>query len=205
MSEKSVSDGAGASPPPGAPDGEQPQAIADEAAEQVAEDLDELGAAKQERDEYLELAQRTKADFDNYRKRVAKEASEALARGRAELARDLVPVLDNLERALQAAGIDPEDAGGGEADAPSRELSARDALARGVALVLRELRAALAAAGVEDYDPVGESFDPSWHEAISTRPAAADGARPGTVVETLERGYRLNGQVIRPARVVVSE
>src|SRR6187431_710094 len=77
-------------------------------AEQVSDDLDELGTTKRERDEYLELAQRTRADFDNYRKRVAKEAADALARGKAELAGQLVPVLDNLERALAAAADDPD-------------------------------------------------------------------------------------------------
>src|SRR4029077_2621360 len=75
------------------------------AADQVERDLDELSEAKRERDEYLELARRTKADFENYRKRVAKENSEALARGKADVARQLLPALDNLERAL-AAGED---------------------------------------------------------------------------------------------------
>ena len=166
-------------------------------AEQVEQDLDELTAAKRERDEYLELAQRTRADFDNYRKRVAKEASEAHERGKAELARQLIPVLDNLERALSAAGIDP--AAAGEADSGAEH----EALGRGVALVAAELRSTLAAAGVEPYDPAGERFDPVWHEALSTRPE--QGAEAGIVVETLEKGYRLDGQVLRPARVVVSE
>src|SRR5204862_7611308 len=75
-----------------------------EASERLERDLDELGETKRERDEYLELAQRTKADFENYRKRVAKETSEALARGKAELARQLLPAIDNLERALEAGG-----------------------------------------------------------------------------------------------------
>jgi molecular chaperone GrpE len=177
---------------------------ADAAGDQVAEDLDELGLAKRERDEYLELAQRTKADFDNYRKRVAAEAREAEGRGRAQLARELIPVLDNLERAVGAAGVDPDALDGAAEDAPSEEVSARDALARGVALVLRELRSTLERAGVQAYDPAGERFDPAWHEALSTRPAA-EGGEPGLVLETLERGYRLDGQVLRPARVIVSE
>jgi molecular chaperone GrpE len=155
-----------------------------EAEELLERDLDELGAAKRERDEYLELAQRTRADFENYRKRVAREASEALARGKAELARDLLPTIDNLERALQS----PADA---------------EALAKGVALVLDELRAKLAAAGVEAYDPTGERFDPETCEALSTR--AREGSEAGIVIETVEKGYRLNGQVLRPARVVVSK
>jgi molecular chaperone GrpE len=145
---------------------------------------DELTATKQKADEYLELAQRTKADFDNYRKRVAKEAGDAVARGRAELARELIPVVDNLERAVDSA--------------------AADALSKGVALVLEDLRSVLERAGVTAYDPAGEAFDPAWHEALSTKPAG-EGEESGTVVETLERGYRLNGQVLRPARVVVSE
>jgi molecular chaperone GrpE len=158
---------------------------AEDAASDLERDLDELTEARRERDEYLELAQRTRADFENYRKRVARETSEALSRGKAELARDLLPVIDNLERALGSSSADAE------------------TLSRGVALVLEELRAKLGAAGVEAYDPAGERFDPSLHEAISTQPR--EGTDAGLVIETVEKGYRLNGQVLRPARVVVSE
>ena len=157
------------------------------AAETVERDLDELGEAKRERDEYLELAQRTRADFENYRKRVAKETSDALARGKAELARELLPVIDNLERAL-ATGSDP---------------AAHGALVEGVGLVLDELRGRLGDAGVESFDPTGERFDPQLHEALSTQPA--EGAEAGIVLETMQKGYRLNGQVLRPAKVVVSK
>jgi molecular chaperone GrpE len=186
-----------------------PEQAAEEAADQVSDDLDELAETKRERDEYLELAQRTRADFDNYRKRVAKEASDALARGKAELAREMLPVIDNLERALQAAGVAQEaqaragDDAHRRADSPSEEVSAHEALARGVALVHAELRTKRERAGVEAYDPVGERFDPQVHEALSTRPE--EGADAGVVVETVEKGYRLDGQVLRPARVVVSE
>jgi molecular chaperone GrpE len=153
---------------------------------EVSDELEELvGELKRERDEYLDLAQRAKADFENYRKRTARDAADAERRGKAALARELVPSIDNLERALAAADEGSE-------------------LARGVALVHGELQATLARAGVESYDPIGESFDPNFHEAISTRPGA-DGVAAGTVVETLERGYRLDGQVLRPARVIVSE
>ena len=110
----------------------------------VSDELEELvGDLTRERDQYLELAQRAKADFENYRKRSLREAGEAERRGKAR-------------------------------------------------------------AGVESYDPTGERFDPAVHEAISTKPAE-DGGDSGMVVETLERGYRLDGQVLRPARVVVSE
>jgi molecular chaperone GrpE len=166
------------------PGNEEVEPQAEEAGAQVAEDLDALGEVKRERDEYLELARRTRADFENYRKRVAKEASEARARGKAELARELLPAIDNLERALQSSDED-------------------DPLAKGVALVLDELRAKLRDAGVEAYDPVGERFDPELHEALSTR--AEEGTGAGVVVETVDKGYRLNGQVLRPARVVVSD
>jgi molecular chaperone GrpE len=174
-----------------------------EAQQRVEADLDQLGQTRKERDEYLELAQRTRADFENYRKRVASEAAEALARGKGALARELIPAIDNLERALRAAGIDPDRQAFGEADSPSEEVSVKDALAHGVALVYRELRASLERAGVESYDPVGERFDPEVHEALSTR--AGEDGDSGVVVETLDRGYRLDGQLLRPARVVVSE
>jgi molecular chaperone GrpE len=167
------------------------------AADQVERDLDELAETRRERDEYLELAQRTKADFENYRKRVAKETSEALARGKADLARQLLPALDNLERALVA----------GEGDAAGRDSATRlrdhEALVRGVAMVRDELRNRLEGAGVEAFDPTGERFDPQLHEALATRPA--EGTEPGVVLETLEKGYRLNGQVLRAAKVVVSQ
>ncbi|MGH2979473.1 MAG: nucleotide exchange factor GrpE, partial [Solirubrobacterales bacterium] len=138
-----------------------------------------------ERDEYLQLAQRTKADFENYRKRVARESAEAEARGRASLAQSLLPVLDNLERALAAAQPIDRDT------APSH-------LAEGVKLVYEELAGVLRGAGIESYEPTGEPFDPAWHEAMMTRPG-----EEGQVLEVLEKGYRLNGQVLRPARVIV--
>jgi molecular chaperone GrpE len=170
---------------------EQPSAgqgsIENGAADQVERDLDELSETKRERDEYLDLARRTKADFENYRKRVAKETSVALARGRADLARQLLPALDNLERAL----------------ASGEDASAHDALVKGVAMVRDELHGRLEGAGVEAFDPTGEKFDPQLHEALSTRPA--EDTEPGVVLETLEKGYRLNGQVLRAAKVVVSQ
>jgi molecular chaperone GrpE len=174
-------------------DGNAPGAVDEEAA-RVDSDLDALLAdVKRERDEYLEIAQRARADFENYRRRAARETQEAERRGKAALARELLPALDNLERALRSAGLDPD----GDIS------SAQEGLARGVALVYGELRSALERAGVETYDATGERFDPTLHEALSTRDGV-DGVEPGTVIETLERGYRLDGQVLRAARVVVS-
>ena len=169
----------------------------------VEGDLDALLAERtRERDEHLELAKRARADFENYRRRVRSEVAEADQRGRATLARNLLPAIDNLERALVAAGVDPELRPDPAGEPPSQEVSARDALAQGLALVYRELISGLERAGVVSFDPVGERFDPESHEAIST--GIADGIESGTVLETLERGYRVDSQVIRPARVVVS-
>jgi molecular chaperone GrpE len=181
---------------------EQAETAEESAAEAVDADLDALlEDTKRERDEYLELAQRARADFENYRKRAAREAEEAERRGRSELAKRLIPSIDNLERALLSAGVDP--AAQESADSPTEEVSAQQALARGFALVYRELGDALKRAGVEAYDPSGERFDPSLHEAISTTPSQE--AEAGTVLETVTKGYRLDGQVLRAARVVVSE
>jgi molecular chaperone GrpE len=183
-----------------------PPGSGDESAAAVDADFDALLAdVRRERDEYLEIAQRARADFENYRKRAARETQEAERRGKAGLARELVPALDNLERALRAAGIDPETGTSSEpGEAPSEEVSAHEALARGVALVYGELRAALERVGVETYDPTGERFDPETCEALSVR-AGGDGVDPGVVIETIEKGYRLDGQLLRAARVVVSE
>ena len=165
--------------------------VEEQAEVQVEEDLDALLADTQrERDEYLDLAKRTKADFENFRKRMAAEVQAAGARGKAEVIREVVPVLDDLERAIQAAGLDPE----GDSE---------DGLAHGVLLVFRSLRDSLGRNGVEAVDPSGEKFDPMAHEALSTVPA--DGVESGTVVEVMQKGYRLGEQLIRPARVVVSE
>src|SRR5690606_33278000 len=109
--------------------------------------------------------------------------------GKAELARDVVPALDDLERALEAAGVDPE----GEAE---------DGLAQGVILVFRGLRESLARNGVEVVDPRGERFDPTVHEAVST--TQVEGTESGVVVEVMQKGYRFEEHLIRPARVVVS-
>jgi len=163
---------------------------AGEQAGEVERDLDALLAeAEGKRDEYLELARRTQADFENYRKRVANDLKAAAARGKAELARDVVPALDDLERALEAAGVDPE----GEAE---------DGLAQGVILVFRGLRESLARNGVEVVDPRGERFDPTVHEAVST--TQVEGTESGVVVEVMQKGYRFEEHLIRPARVVVS-
>ncbi len=153
--------------------------------EVLAGDVDELVAALAQRDDYLALAQRTQADFENFRKRVAREARAAQERGAVTLAKELLPALDNLDRALDAA-----DEG--------------DPLLDGVRLVRAELAAGLARGGIESFSPIGELFDPSVHEAVATAPQEPDGSESGVVVEVYQLGYRLGDTVIRPARVVVA-
>ena len=166
----------------------EPEAVEPESAEAEAagaEPEDELTVAKRERDEYLDLAKRTQADFENYKKRAMKDAAAAGNRARIGLIREILPVVDNLERALSVA---PEGEG--------------DAFVEGVRLVYRELEGALARAGIEAIEPKGDAFDPNVHEALSMRPQ--EGAESGTVLDVVEKGYRTADQVVRPARVVVA-
>jgi molecular chaperone GrpE len=153
-------------------------------AERVEEDLDALTARASERDEYLALAQRTQADFENYRKRMARENAAAVDRGVAKVAKELLPAIDHLEIALKAAE--------GHQD-----------VVKGFTMVAEELRSALARAGIEAFSPIGEPFDPNEHEAMAAQPS--EDAESGTVIEVYQQGYRLNGAVLRPARVVVAE
>jgi molecular chaperone GrpE len=161
-----------------APEAEEPE----RPEEQKEPEEDPLQKAERERDEYLDLAQRTRAELENFRKRAAREAAQAGERAKANLVRELLPVLDNLERALASAGDDEQH------------------LADGVRMVHAQLVAALEREGIESFDPAGEAFDPECHEALSTR----DGEESGVVLDVVEKGYRLNGSVLRPARVVVS-
>jgi len=156
---------------------------ASEHAEQVEHDLEDLVARAKERDEYLALAQRTQADFENYRKRMARENAAAVDRGVGKLARELLPALDHLEIALKAG-------------------EGHDEVVKGFAMVAEELRAALARAGIQPFSPQGEPFDPNEHEAMASQPS--EDAESGTVIEVYQQGYRLNGAILRPARVVVA-
>jgi molecular chaperone GrpE len=165
--------------------GEATAAAQDSVEDALRGDVDELVRVAAQRDEYLALAQRTQADFENYRKRVAREAAAAQERGMAGLAKELLPALDNLDRAIDAA-------------------AAEDPLLEGVSLVRAELSAGLGRAGIESYSPIGEAFDPSLHEAVATAPQPPGGEPSGTVVEVYQLGYRLGANVIRPARVVVA-
>jgi molecular chaperone GrpE len=180
---------------PTEPAGDRDPAVEEEYDEAKEEAADDAGSssvqspessaptAEQERDRYLDLAQRTQAEFENFRKRAAREAAQAGERAKANLVRELLPVVDNLERALATAN--PEE----------------DHLAEGVRLVHAELVNTLERNGITPFDPAGEPFDPSVHEAISTRPGE-NGS--GVVLDVVEKGYKLGDNVIRPARVIVS-
>ncbi|MBJ7353193.1 MAG: nucleotide exchange factor GrpE [Thermoleophilaceae bacterium] len=153
----------------------------------IEEELDELAQTALERDEYKDLALRAKADFENYRKRADKRVAETRGVAIAGVIRELLPVVDNLDRAVEAAGT--------AADG--------DAFAEGVRLVHADLHSVLDRLGLTQQDPTGEQFDPNFHQAISQAPASE--AQPaGTIIETVQKGFLLGEVVVRPASVVVS-
>jgi len=147
--------------------------------------LDRLAALELERDEYLALAQRVQADFDNFRKRTTRDQERLVGHAHERLVRELLPILDDLERSLEAA-----------------ERHEEAALVEGVRLVERSLRKALEKEGLAEIE-TGGAFDPHVHEALLTQ--AREGADPGSVLEVVLRGYRLGDKVVRPARVIVAE
>ncbi len=144
---------------------------------------DPLAAATRERDEYLDALQRLKAEFDNYRKRVARDQQELAARAHERLVKELVPVLDDLERALEAA-------------AQHEEAKLED----GVRLVHRSLADLLAREGLAQVSTDGR-FDPHSQEALLSQSSDQE---EGTVIQVLQKGYLLGDRVLRPARVVIS-
>ena len=146
---------------------------------------DELAKLTAERDEYLALAQRVQADFENYRKRAVRDQERLVAHAHERLVRELLPILDDLERALEA-GEQHEEA----------------KLVDGVKLVEQALRSALAKEGLVEIETDGP-FDPHVHEALLTKPSPD--AEPGAVLEVVQRGYRVGDRVVRPARVSVAE
>jgi molecular chaperone GrpE len=145
---------------------------------------DQLASVAAERDEYLALAQRVQADFENYRKRALRDQERLVAHAHERLVRELLPIVDDLERALEAA-----------------ERHEEAQLVDGVKLVEKSLRAALAKEGLTEIDTSGQ-FDPHVHEALLTQPA--EDAEPGSVLDVVQRGYRLGDKVVRPARVIVA-
>jgi molecular chaperone GrpE len=149
-----------------------------------AELEERLAEVEKERDEHLDDLKRVAAEFENYRKRVSRDQASQAARAHERLVKELLPVLDDLERALEAASEHEE----GKVE-------------EGVRLVQRELQEALGKEGLVEIETNGR-FDPHVHEALLSQPSEQD---EGAILEVLQKGYRLGDRVLRPARVVVSQ
>ena len=149
----------------------------------AAELEERLAEVERERDEYLNDLKRVAADFENYRKRVARDQEGLVARAHERLVKELLPVLDDLERALEAAAQHEE-----------------AKLEEGVRLVHRELVEALAREGLIEVETDGQ-FDPHVHEALLSQPD--DDKESGAILDVLQKGYRIGDRVVRPARVIV--
>jgi molecular chaperone GrpE len=159
------------------------QGDAGEADEATSGDLEE---ARRECMELMDRLQRTAADYQNFQKRVARRMDEAVESAVRDVAIDLLPIIDNFDRALEAARAEPD----------------VEAIRRGVELVREQLRAALAKHGVEPIEADGKPFDPEHHEAVERVPS--DEVPKNHVAEVLQTGYRLGDRTIRPSKVIVS-
>jgi molecular chaperone GrpE len=143
-------------------------------------------AAEQERDEYKDKYLRARADFDNYQKRTSREMAQERRYAHAGLAQDLLPVLDNFDRATEAA----------------RQAGETGPLVQGVALVRSQILDLLRRHGITPIDAAGKPFDPNLHEAVMQKPTAEQ--PPNSVVQVLEQGFMVHDRVLRPAKVIVS-
>jgi molecular chaperone GrpE len=152
-----------------------------DATPEPSELAEELEAARRERDEYLDALQRLKAEFENSRKRQERERARILETASERLVVELLPVLDNLDRALEAEGD----------------------IREGVRATRDQLADALAREGLLPVASDGQPFDPNVHEAVMGQPSEEH--EEGTILQTFERGYLLNGKPIRPAKVVVAK
>lgn len=155
----------------------------EERIEALSKDIEQLAA---QNTELLDALKRLKADFDNYRKRMIKEQTRVLETAEADLVKKLLPVIDNLERALASAGDTGQNTG----------------LAEGVAKVFELMLDTLAREGLEVIDPEGEPFDPEHHEAMMV--VETDECPEDTVTDVIQKGYRFAGALLRPAMVRVS-
>jgi molecular chaperone GrpE len=153
----------------------------------VQEDLEALRTRAQERDQFLDLLKRTQADFENYQKRNRTEREQERRFAQKPLAQDLLPVIDNLERAVAAA----------------RQSNESGPLVQGVVMVLQQFQELLKRHGVTRIEAEGQPFDPNLHMAVAQRPA--DATHPAnTVAQVVEHGYMMHDRVLRPARVIVA-
>jgi molecular chaperone GrpE len=171
----------------GAPDGQTPEELvpAEWTPEQVEEWKEQASKAQEHWDRLL----RVSADFDNYKKRAARERQDAIRFANESLLGKLIPILDNLEMALAAPMAGPGDTG--------------EALKTGVGMVYNQFRSVIADAGLEEIEATGKPFDPNVHEAVSQQPAS--NVPEGQVLQQIRKGYKLKDRLIRPASVVVAK
>jgi molecular chaperone GrpE len=153
------------------------------------EQLEELRSRAAKAEEHWDRLLRNMADFDNFKKRAAREKQEAVKYANEALVARLMPVLDNFEMALAAA--------------QDTSAAAAQSLRAGVAMILQQFKAALTEAGLEEIDATGQKFDPNWHEAVSQLETAE--VPEGRVVQQLRKGYKLRDRLLRPASVIVAK
>jgi molecular chaperone GrpE len=161
---------------------EQKQQVA---AEQ-SDGQDEMASIQADLDRFRDLAMRSQADFENYKKRCAREKEEAIKYANKSLLEKLVSIVDHFELGLEAA----------------RGVGEKSPIYSGMSLVLKQLQDLLAENGLQPIDAVGQEFDPNLHEAIAHEPS--DGVPEGTVIRQTRRGYRFKDRLLRPSAVVVS-
>lgn len=147
---------------------------------------EELKQAQAKAEEYYNQLQRLQADFDNYRKRTQKEKAELIKYAAERLVKDLLPVLDNFERAVLAAKTNPDFA----------------SFSQGVDMILRQVQDVLGKEGLKPMEVVGQPFDPNLHEAVQR--VDSEEHAENTIIEELQKGYYLKEKVIRPGMVTVS-
>jgi molecular chaperone GrpE len=154
--------------------------------EDAAASLDAQGDAARERDAYRDQLLRARADFDNYRKRVERDRAQTIARASEDALRDILPIVDDLERALAA---DPGPDSG--------------SFHQGVQMIYKQMLDMLARRGLEPIDTIGQDFDPNIHEAVAYEPSA--GRREGEIIGELRKGYRIGDRLVRPSMVRVAQ
>jgi molecular chaperone GrpE len=155
----------------------------------TAEELEDLKIRAAKADDNWDRLLRQTADFDNYKKRVARERQEAVRFANESLLEKLIPIVDNFEMALAAANASPN---------PGIE-----SLQEGIQMIYNQLKTALANAGLEEIDASGQPFDPNWHEAVSQQESAE--VPEGQVLQQLRKGYKLKERLIRPASVIIAK
>lgn len=173
--------------PPAAPEEELPVAI--EANQVTPEQLEELKTLAAKADDHWQRLLRTTADFDNFKKRAAREKQDAIKFANESLVQKIIPVLDNFEMALAAA--------------QSSSTDGLKSLQDGVSMIYSQLKSVLTEAGLEEVDATGKLFDPNFHEAVSQQESAE--VAEGNVLQQLRKGYKLRERLLRPATVIVAK